>query len=98
MVYISQKNKSRPRLQFTIRHALHDRYQSCLLQAKMSDLVIDFGHDFEEWLSGQLIQIESRLNDLKNQEILARSSDFRIDQTETSDGVHELHNEQHGGE
>jgi hypothetical protein len=65
MVYIAQKNNRRYRLQFTISRRLYERYEWYLSYAKTNQLVIDFSHDFEDWLRDQLNQVGQELNSLE---------------------------------
>ena len=99
MVYISPKNNHRPRLQFTIRPELHERYEDFLLQAKANQMSIDFNYSFEEWLRKQLDQAEEKLIQLKMQSSLPvpSSSDHQNFLPRESNDSHILHKRQ-GGE
>lgn len=98
MVYISPKNNHRPRLQFTIRPELHERYEDFLLQAKANQMSIDFNYSFEEWLRKQLDQAEEKLVQLKIQSSLPvpSSSDNQNFLPRESNDSHILHKQQCG--
>jgi hypothetical protein len=98
MAYISQKNNRRHRLQFTVRPGLYERYERYLSHAKTNQLVIDFSHDFEEWLLSQLNQVEEELNSLTNKSSWSGTAliDDQKGSSNKSDSFHKLQIQQQG--
>ena len=65
MARITAKNNRRYRVQFTMRRELHEIYGAYLTRAAALHLLIDFGHDFEEWFENQLQQVGQELDRLE---------------------------------
>ena len=65
MACITQKKGRRYRIQFTMKRELFTIYQESLDLAEKLGVVINFGHDFEEWFGNQLAEIKHELENLQ---------------------------------
>jgi len=65
MARITAKNNRRYRVQFTMRRELYEIYEAYLTRAAALHLLIDFGHDFEEWFENQIQQVGQELDRLE---------------------------------
>ena len=65
MACITQKKGRRYRVQFTMKRELFTIFQESLDLAEKLGVVINFGHDFEEWFGNQLAEIKRELENLQ---------------------------------